>query len=222
MIKCFLLLLMVLILLSCDDNNENVSFPRTLTAVSLELHQEVRMFTRKGEIKDPDVIRNFLETPPEFYDPDYMAVQLDSIKLFLTFIDESTVLNDKNDTLWVKQNRNKFVFYRVNKRIWPGTDYGKCFLVILYSAPIFYQDKILTEEMTAEGDNKYLKLELYAFKYCIRVPLPQDSTFYYPGGYEYFRQITGVESKFAGKEDLIRLLRGNDTIAIKEYYLLFE
>lgn len=219
-------LLAVLFLIACDDKEENdeVNFPLTLKAKELVLLQDVRVYTKAGEITDPEVVTRFLNQTPLFQEADtdkILAKNLnicflsESRAVFHNFQEEDT--DFKIDTLSVKRENDRFAFtYElVHAQDSVGNRLGDRWKV---KSGIFPEVREVTY---AVSWGNYRKMELY-YACCKWV------------GYESFSLGGGISST---PQRLVLSpvstynpfqtvdfdeLRERDTLAVKEYHLVFE
>jgi hypothetical protein len=214
----------LLFFISCNKKDDN-SYSGIFDSKSIQI-SAVRLFTKNGEIKDINTIRNFINNS----DVDYFILKTDSIidaankimveflsndKANFTYLDNIEVRNvkEKNDITYFESekisntiNSNSESFYKK---------------IITYF-PLYSKDTIvpgpsgilsITEFKHcyyANGNSSEIKFPLFSYLYVRHLTG------------DYFSKETASDLNNAFNENSVTFLNNNDTLAIQQLFMILR
>lgn len=205
------IILVALGLVSCSESDsEEVDFPIALYAQQLTKVSDIRMFTAKGEITDPNKIISFTEDAESFNPPD----DVKDSEAAIIFHSRDSIIFDKErgEGYRVQKNENLFLFY--------SQPY-----VAIASIPLYFQMQKHKAELTPvilpggqyfitktviPAYGSYKKLEMCLLSYKISQNSHSSSTWAWGTAFNEF------------DPKVINSLNEADTLAIQEYRIVFR
>lgn len=222
--KLILLCCIVLVLLSC---NNDIDYTRTYTATKIET-ENIKLFTRNGEIKNSKQIKGFVTRHQSYFDRPYshMLARLLEIPSELSFLSsqEAQFLSYESKALNVNVVRIKDVIYIESK---DTTDTGlryftdPSFLPSIYDA-MFKYGELYRDTIKLQGtNNAYGIIEKrcnYFTQSGNKLKMPFMNFWYFQ---PFSTESAGaINNTFDVK--CIEMLEENDTLAIQQQQVVFK
>lgn len=231
--KCFLRLIIFVLpaflLVSACKKDDKVEipkeFPVSLLAERWEVRAETRLFSNNSEIKDQAVIQAFeeLESLEDLFEnPFQSSGQEEGLRFESELVARFHAGDDAGELYDIQRKGTRFLFlsrntFLVNPQLPPSLNSLGFFLGMLH-----YTDKLgepnaggmrpTREVRVAHGNYKVLKVS--AFAYILKYSGPN-------GADEEFLNLKGLEyNEF--NANVIKHLRQNDTLAVKEYSIIYS